>query len=296
MKQGLDDKEYSIDKTLNDIGKCEETMCELAHLKLIYECLEYLTTDNSTILSIELRQKLQRIITAHSIDKYYKLPSSTKDCDDKLTILGILNIPKPELNHEEKKIIKTKLEEELLKRINSFIATYEEYGGNLIEAMGTTESTARQELSKLDDSVVPHWKNKIDEMCNEYCRDLIICGDLLDEWQRLKHDDIEELDYKKAQTKLLQAEIAELQGKITKLQCAIKMFKETPITLDAFKTINNYLIEKNDNIQTEIKKKKLLLKEFNDLQGTEFDEILKRYTDLCITIEKDERLLNNLNN
>ncbi|KAK0163643.1 hypothetical protein PV327_007306 [Microctonus hyperodae] len=293
-------KEYSLEKISNDLAKCEDTICQKAILELIFKCVESVSAaeeknEYCMTMTPELLIKLRQVILANNIEKYLKLPSlKDRQNDDKLTILGIMNIPIVEFSRDEKKIIKSAVESELLNRIHSFLIRYEKFGGNLIETMGNNESIARQNLFKFNEIILPHWNNKINEMCNEYHRNIFICYDLLNEWQKLKHDDMEELTLKKAQSKLCQAQIAEIQAHLTKMTCAIKMFKEIPVTAQAFIILARTVEEKLSNIQAEIKIKKGLLKQYEDLRGTEYDDILRRYLDICSTIEKDERLLNSL--
>ncbi|KAG8042295.1 hypothetical protein G9C98_004929 [Cotesia typhae] len=283
-------KEFSLNKILEVLTKCEESIYQIAHRKLIYQSIENIASENDK-LQPELLDKLKQMLLVHKIDKHLVLPN---DNNSKLTLLGIEEIPKPEFNYEERKAIKLAVETVVLKRINCFISRYEEYGGNLIEAMGTKDSIMKQQLldfSKLD---VSHWKDKIDETLDEYQRHILICAELLEEWLQLKHVDIGNFNTKNAQSKLLEAEILEIQAKATKIKYTISMFNETSVTHDAFRILDRKLDEKLDDILLEIKKKKILSKQYQDLRGTEYDDILRRYLDLRSTIEKEERLLNSL--
>lgn len=157
--------------------------------------------------------------------------------------------------------------------------------------MDNDKSGVNNNLSIVNDNVISHWRDKLEDVINEYQRDILKCDELLNEWQKYKFNDMEELNLKKADEKYLQAQIAEAQAKITKITCSIKMFKETPMTIDAFKKLSNDLDDKINTIETEIKKKKELKKQYEELQNTEYDDVLKRYLDLCATIKKEERLL-----
>lgn len=160
--------------------------------------------------------------------------------------------------------------------------------------MGTKDSIMKQQLLDFNKLDVSHWKDKIDETLDEYQRHILICAELLEEWLQLKHVDIGNFNTKNAQSKLLEAEILEIQAKATKIKYTISMFNETSVTLDAFRILDRKLDEKLDDILLEIKKKKILSKQYQDLRGTEYDDILRRYLDLRSTIEKEERLLNSL--
>lgn len=93
---------------------------------------------------------------------------------------------------------------------------------------------------------------------------------------------------------LLQAQIAELQAKLTKLSCTIKMFKETSTTMDAFKMLNQAIEEKLKAVQDEIRKKEELKKLYDNLKNTEYDEVLENYLQLCNAIKKKKHILNKL--
>lgn len=170
----------------------------------------------------------------------------------------------------------------------SFLPRYAKLGGNTRDPRDLDNAPY---LIRFNESLLTDWKEKIGEVCNEYQRDVMKLAELLEDWKKLKYDDVEEINVKRAGTKLLQAQIAEIQARITKLSCTLKMLRETPTTISAFKTISHDLNEKIANVEGEIRKKKLLKRQYEDLQGTEYDEVLKRYLDLCATIKKEERLL-----
>lgn len=279
----------NLDKTLQKLTKCEKSIVELAKLKLIYECLENITTNNQ--LPSDLNNKLEQILLSHNVEKYLHLPTDTKHGNIKSSLLGIMDVKKPELTVDEKKVIRKILENNINIRTNSFIKKFEEAGGNYREALDNDKSGVHNDLTMVNDNIISHWRDKLEELCNEYQRDILKCDELLNEWQKYKFNDMEELNLKKADEKYLQAQIAEAQAKITKITCSIKMFKETPITIDAFKKLSHDLDDKINNIESEIKKKKALKKQYEELQNTEYDDVLKRYLDLCSTIKKEERLL-----
>lgn len=130
-------------------------------------------------------------------------------------------------------------------------------------------------------------------MCLEHKRDLVNCLKTLEQWCKLQHD-IQEKSLKIAESLLLQTEVAELKAKITKLSCTLRMYRETPMTIDAFKILNNSLDEKITNINYEIADKKALKKAYESLHGTEYDEILRKYLETCHIINKKKKLLDKL--
>lgn len=157
--------------------------------------------------------------------------------------------------------------------------------------MENEKSGVQNDLSNVCDKIISHWRDKLEDVCTEYQRDVLKCDELLSEWQKYKYNDMEELNLQKSNDKYLESQIAEAQAKITNITCTIKMFRETPTTIDAFKRISHDLDEKIINIENDIKKKKALKQEYEELKNTEYDDILKRYLDLCLTIKKEERLL-----
>ncbi|XP_015127384.1 uncharacterized protein LOC107048633 [Diachasma alloeum] len=282
-------KHGDTERLLNDVAECEETITEAARVQLIQECLQEVANDGG-LLPPETSSKLRQIIQAQSVYKYLKVAVDIGD-GIQTQLLGITDVSKPELNTDERKMVKAEVERKIRDKCQKFITKYEKLGGNIKEAMDTNKSCARLDLSRMNESLLSDWKEKIGEVCNEYQRDVVKLAELLEDWKKLKYDDVEEINTKKAETKLLQSQIAEIQARLTKISCTIKMFKETPTTITAFKTISHELDEKIAHVEGEIKRKKLLKKQYEDLQGTEYDEVLKRYLDLCATIKKEERLL-----
>ncbi|XP_034947208.1 uncharacterized protein [Chelonus insularis] len=290
----------SLEKILLLLDKSEDSHCQLAIRKFIYKHLEdmiddtkHVDNDSNNRLDIVIN-KFKQIFLSQEIEKYFILPTQYKQKDDKLTILGIDSLPNLELNYEEKKLLKSIVEKQLLESINSYLTKYEENGGNLTEVMKKKESLAKEQLLKMNDLDILHWKNKIDEICKAYCQDINTCHNLLNEWQRLKYEDMKTLNQQKAQSILLQNQVTDLQTRIVKLQYSLQMFRETPETLEAFEILDRKLEEKLMDIQTEVKNKKLLSKQYHDLLGTEYDDILNKYLELRAIIKKDERLLSSL--
>lgn len=111
-------KDFSLNKILEVLTKCEESIYQIAHRKLIYQSIENIASENDK-LQPELLDKLKQMLLVHKIDKHLVLPN---DNNSKLTLLGIEEIPKPEFNYEERKAIKLAVETEVLKRINCFIS------------------------------------------------------------------------------------------------------------------------------------------------------------------------------
>ncbi|XP_011309229.1 uncharacterized protein [Fopius arisanus] len=282
-------KQGDTEKLINDVTECEETITEAARVRLIQECLEEVAND-ADALPPETSSKLRHILQVQSVDKYLRIAVNIAD-GSQTQLLGITDVSRPELSFDEKKMVKAEVETRIQEKCQRFITKYEEFGGNIKEAMDVNRSRCRLALCRIDESLLSDWKEKLGEVCNEYQRDVMKLAELLEDWKRLKYDDVEEINVKKAETKRLQSQLAELQARLSKISCTIKMFKETPRTIAAFKSISHDLDERIAGVEGEIKKKKLLKKQYEDLQGTEYDEVLKRYLDLCATIKKEERLL-----
>lgn len=138
------------------------------------------------------------------------------------------------------------------------------------------------------------WKSKIEEASTEYENALQKYINLIDKWKKLKYENMSKVYLEKSEHLLLQVQVAELQAKITKLSCRIKMFKETPTTINAFKQLNQLIQDKLRAITDEIRQKKDLKKLYENLKNTEYDEIVDIYTNLCKAIKKKEQMLNML--
>lgn len=149
-----------------------------------------------------------------------------------------------------------------------------------------------QKILECHDTRIIEWMNKIEETNVEYESALQKYINLMDKWNKLKYEDMSKAYLEKSEHLLLQAQVAELQAKITKLSCRIKMFKETPSTIDAFRLLNQAIEEKLKAVTDEIRQKEDLKKLYENLKNTEYDEILKNYTELCKAVQKQKQMLN----
>ena len=170
---------------------------------------------------------------------------------------------------------------------------YENLGGSTKDIVKNNESILRSRFQQKSELENLHWKDKIDEVCLEYKRDLLHCLKLLREWNELRNK-INEKNTKDAERLLLLAEIAETKAIITKLSCTIRMYKETPTTVDAFKILNEHLDEKIASVNEEIAEKTELKKAYDVLRSTEYGGILKKYLELCHIVKKKRILLHKL--
>lgn len=138
------------------------------------------------------------------------------------------------------------------------------------------------------------WKNKIEELILQCKSDSLKYIKLIDKWNKMKYEDMNQAYLEKAEHLLLQAQVAELQAKLTSLSCTIRMFKETPTTVVAFKMLNQLVEGKLKAIQDEIRQKEDLKKLYDNLRNTEYDKILENYSQLCNAIKKKKHILEKL--
>lgn len=162
--------------------------------------------------------------------------------------------------------------------------------GSTKDLLKNNESMLRSQFQQKADMENVHWKDKIDEVCMEYQRDLRICKKMLNEWNDLKLK-MNQKNTKDAENLFLQAQIAELKAIITKLSCTIRMYKETPVTVNAFKILNSSLDDRIASIDEEVAQQIELKKAYDALRSTEYDEILRKYLELSHIIQKKKKLL-----
>lgn len=138
------------------------------------------------------------------------------------------------------------------------------------------------------------YKNKMEDLILQCESDLLNYINLIDKWNKLKYEDMSQAYLQKTGYLLLQAQVAELQAKITKLSCTIRMFKETSTTVDAFKMLNRLVEEKLKTIMDEIRQKEDLKKLYDNLKNTEYDQVLLIYSQLYNAIKKKKHILDML--
>ncbi|XP_003424916.1 uncharacterized protein LOC100679700 [Nasonia vitripennis] len=279
-----------INKALNS---CEESTCDYAKLKLIYQCLEEVVSTNSITVDKNTMKKLKELITIHEVKKYLHLPNTSKDLKEELTLLGIIDLPQYEFSYEEQLSIKSCLEAKIREKIHSFVKMYENLAGSTKEVLKNNDSILRSRLQQKEELDNIHWKDKIDEVCMEHKRDLLHCRKMLNQWNELRCK-INEKITKDSENLLLQAEIAEMKVIISKLTCTIRMYKETPETVEAFRILNASLDEQIARVNEEIAEKIELKKAYDVLNNTEYDEILRKYLDMCHIVKKKRNLLEKL--
>ncbi|XP_011494699.1 PREDICTED: uncharacterized protein LOC105359740 [Ceratosolen solmsi marchali] len=279
-----------VNKALNS---CEESTCDYAKLKLIYECLKEIIISSNSLIENNLISKLKELIRIHEIKKFLYLPNNSKELKEELTLLGIIDLPNCEFNYEEQLAIKSCLETKIRERIHRFITIYANFAGSSKDILKNNESILCSRFQLKTELENIHWKDKIDEVYLEYKRDSLHCLKILNQWNELKWK-MNEKNTKDIENLLLKSEIAEMKAIITKLSCTIRMYTETPSTVDAFKILNLNLEEKINTVNEEIVKKTELRKSYEVLSNTEYDEILRKYLNLCHIVKKKKTLLDNL--
>lgn len=147
---------------------------------------------------------------------------------------------------------------------------------------------------ELYDVPAVRWKNKIEDLILQCENDLLKYVNLMDNWNKLKYEEMSQAYLEKTGYLLLQAQVAELQAKITKFSCTIRMFKETSTTVDAFKMLNRLVEEKLKIITDEIHQKEDLKMLYDNLKNTEYDQVLLIYSQLCNAIKKKKHILDKL--
>lgn len=116
---------------------------------------------------------------------------------------------------------------------------------------------------------------------------------LINKWKELKGA-VEKNIVQDSENLLLRAEVAEMKAIISQLQCSVRLFKETPVTAQAYKILNLILDENLLNVNDATVEKYQQMKNYEALRGTEYDRILKKYLELNETIEKKKNLLEKL--
>lgn len=171
---------------------------------------------------------------------------------------------------------------------------YEELGGDVKKALKSNECNVHSQFLEYYDIPAVEWKNKIEELILQCKSDSLKYIKLIDRWNKMKYEDMNQIYLEKTGHLLLQAQVAELQAKLTNLSCTIRMFKETPTTIDAFKMLNQHVEEKLKTIRDKIRQKEDLKKLYDNLKNTEYDKILENYLQLCNAIKKKKHILDKL--
>lgn len=137
-------------------------------------------------------------------------------------------------------------------------------------------------------------KDEIDEVISEFKKDSASCEAMLLMWHDLKFKIFNQVE-KDMENFLLQTELLELKAIIGKLTCKICMYEETPFTAKAFKILNNSLDEKILEISQAMVERSNLKKAYEGLNSNaEYNEILRKYTELCDVVKKKKCLLEKL--
>ncbi|XP_058805270.1 kinesin-like protein KIF15 isoform X1 [Phymastichus coffea] len=281
-------------KTYKALSSCEEISCDYAKLKLIYDCLKEIIYSENLSINPNIIKKLNELLITHEVKKYLHLPNESKEHKEELTLLGIIDLVKYDFSYQEQLDIKSCLENKLREKIHSFISMYNNISGSTVkEILKSNESLLRSRFHQKGELEPMHWKDKIDEVCIEYKRDLLYCQKMISQWKNLK-EKVHERNFKKSENFLLRAEVAELKAIITKLSCTKRMFTETPATVDAFKILNTSLDEKIAYVSEEITEKIEQKKAYDTLSSTEYDEILRKYLEISHVIKKKKCLLDQL--
>ncbi|GAB1864148.1 HAUS augmin-like complex subunit 4 [Camponotus japonicus] len=283
-----------IEKAMKSFSLCEKNINEHRKANIVYHCVKEASLNHKDVLSKSTANKLRVLLLNHELDKYMHLPSSMKHMQDELMLLGIIDLPSSDLHPDEKLEIKCCIETMLREKIHNMMLRYEELGGDVKKALKSNECNVHSKFPEYYDIPAVEWKNKIEELILQCKSDSLKYIKLIDRWNKMKYEDMNQAYLEKAEHLLLQAQVAELQAKLTNLSCTIRMFKETPTTIVAFKMLNQLVEEKLKAIQDEIRQKEDLKKLYDNLRNTEYDKILENYSQLCNAIKKKKHILDKL--
>ncbi|KAG7205365.1 hypothetical protein KM043_007365 [Ampulex compressa] len=280
-----------LEKAYKSLSLCEDSTADYVKNKMIVDCIKEASSNAGKRLSENVVAKLKGLLVLHEMDKYMHFPPTVKHTQEELTVLGITDLPKYELGYEERLDIKCCVESILREKIHKFILRYESSGVVLKEILRNNERNAPSRLLESHSMRILQWKDKIDQLCTQYEVDILKSKDLIEKWSQLKYKDMTKIYLIKSEHLLLQAEVAEVQAKITKLSCIMRMFKETPTTIHAFKMLSEIVEEKLNALTNNIRNKEDLKKSYDNLKGTEYDNVLKNYLHFCKAIKKKKQIL-----
>ncbi|XP_011867363.1 PREDICTED: uncharacterized protein LOC105561733 [Vollenhovia emeryi] len=284
----------AIEKALNSLVLCEENISEHVKINIVYQCTKKVSLNKGNILSKSTASKLQNLLLIHELDKYMHLSSTTKHMQNKLVLLGIMDLPSADLNPDEKLEVKCCVETMLREMLHDTVLKYEALGGNAKEAAKNSECKMPKKFLEHHDVPAVRWRNKIEDLSRQCESDLLKYIRLMDKWNKLKYENVSQAYLERTGHLLLQAQVAELQAKLTKLSCTIRMFKETSTTVDAFKMLNRLVDEKLKVVTDEICQKEDLKKQYDNLKNAEYDQVLLIYSQLCNAIKKKRHMLDML--
>ncbi|XP_017883924.1 uncharacterized protein LOC108627258 [Ceratina calcarata] len=283
-----------LEKAVKSLTLCDESIGEYGKSNIITECIKEASNNVKGALSNDTATKLKGLLLIHDLNKYMHLPSTSSNVQE-LNVLGIIDLPQYDLSYEEKLDIKSCVETLLREKIHDFILRYEQLGGSMKEVVRSNDCNAHKKALEPYDMQILQWKDKIEQLCIQYETDITKFKTLMNKWDEMKYKDMNKIYFEKAEYILIQAQVAEVQAKITKLSCILKMYKEAPVTVDAHRILNAALDEKMFSVMNEIKEKQSLKSQYETLQNKEYDEVLKTYLDFCNAIKKKKQLLHKLN-
>lgn len=113
-----------LEEVNSAFSRCQDTMSNYAIMKLIKECLIEISMKGDQFLPESTAKKLRKILSVHEMEKHLHLPNNSNDVNEKLTLLGITDLPKIQLTKEEKLQVKQSLEHKLREKTNAFLAWY----------------------------------------------------------------------------------------------------------------------------------------------------------------------------
>ncbi|XP_043480936.1 uncharacterized protein LOC122510386 [Leptopilina heterotoma] len=262
-------------------------------LKLIYNCIKEEARNNKEALTNESCVKLGKILLINEAIKCQNFPSNSENIQEPIAFLGVLDTIKRELDEKTKLAIKSFIEAKLRERIFNFTSRYSELGGKIKETSKNRETVNSKVNSQNNELILLNWSKKIDEIHLTYKKSLHNFFELLTTWGECKIA-LSESRFKSTESSLIQAQLVETQTIISKLSCHLRLFLETPSTIKSFRILKTTLDNKLNEIDDEIQRKLAKQKEYDDLKCTEYDDILKKYIDICNAVKKRSLILDRL--
>lgn len=108
----------AIEKVISSLVLCEENISEHIKTNTVYQCIKKASLSDKDVLSKSTASKLRTLLLIHDLDKYMHLPSTTKHMQDKLMLLGIVDLPQCDLNPDERLEVKCCIETMLREMIH----------------------------------------------------------------------------------------------------------------------------------------------------------------------------------
>lgn len=105
-------------------SQCEDIIYNYAIKKLMYECVIDASLNVDKTLPESTAKKLKQLLAVHEVGKYLHLPNNLNNVNERLTLLGITDLPRVEFSYEDKLDAKRSIENKLRTKIKAFLSRY----------------------------------------------------------------------------------------------------------------------------------------------------------------------------